>query len=191
MKFKTKRKLRHIWYHILGILTQLAILIFGLLSDKLIEVFVSMVLFFIFSPLFEKQCHSNSFYKCSAISIIVYFIITRINLKFEMSILCTIVLTFTLTCVSYYLRNLIDNTILLKEYKKRIEALDNKCIENLTENELQERLPKIPYDVVHIVYGYLHKPKTLNATGYALKCNISEATLYRYLKKVKESYENT
>lgn len=191
MKYKTKFKLKKFWYYVLAILTQLVIVTVGFINEKPLEVICSIVFFFIFSPLFNKQYHSKSFYKCSFVSVIVYFIITRVTLKFATSVLFTIVLTFIVTSISYFVRDLLDKTLLLNEYRKRLEKFEHKCIENLTESELQDNVPTVPYDIVHIVYGYLHKPKTLNATGYALKCNISEATLYRYLKKVKEEYEKT
>ena len=190
MKYSTKLKLKMFWYHLLGTLTILAIAVVGYLQDKLVEVVVSMICFHIFKHLFEKQSHSKSLYKCSGISIIVFIIMSRLTLSVNASMLCTVLLTFTLTAGSYYLRVLLDNTVLLETYKRKLEQFEHKCLENLTELELQARLPEIPYEIIHIAYGYLHKPKTLTASGYAMKCHIGEATLYRYLKRVKTEYEN-
>lgn len=190
MKYKHKWKLKKLWYRILAILTILSICVIGLLQEKLVETILSIVLFFTFSSLYEKQYHSRSLYKCSLISIIVFTIQSRVNLDFVTSIFCTIVLTFIVTYISYCVRDLFDKVLLVELYKQKLEQYEHKCIENLSEIELQSRLPDIPYDIIHIVHGYIHKPKNLNASGYAMRCHISEATLYRYLKRVKTEYEN-
>lgn len=190
MKYKTRLKLKKFWYHILAILTQLAILLIALLNEKLIEIIVSIIFFFIFSKMFEKQYHSKSFYKCSGISIIVYFIMSRINLKFETSILFTIVLTFALTSASYFIRDLLDKTVLLKYYTEKAEQFKNIPLENATLDELKQKLVKLNYDIIEIVYGYLHRPKHIKAVAYARKCNIAVSTLYKYLKIVKNEWEN-
>lgn len=192
MKYKTKWKIKKISiYTSLSLILLLGVLLFAYLNSRIIETALCVVLFYIYRSAYNKQFHTYSLIQCTVISITVFAIVSAISLPLQLSVFSSILIIYFLTYFSYKLRDLIDNTVLLESYKLKLKKFDNKCIENLTENELQERLPKIPYDVVHIVYGYLHKPKTLNATGYALKCNISEATLYRYLKKVKESYENT
>jgi hypothetical protein len=190
MKYKAKFKLKKFWYSILGILTIVAILILGLLQEKIFEMIISIICFYSFSPLFEKQYHSKSLYKCSGISIIIFFILNRITLNISSSILFTIVLTFALTSASYFIRDLLDKTVLLKYYTEKAEQFKNIPLENASLDELKEKLVKLNYDIIEIVYGYLHRPKHIKAVGYARKCNIAVSTLYKYLKIVKNEWEN-
>ena len=191
MKYKTKWKIKK--YSILTSLSTVmltSVFFIAYLNNRVIETLLSVVLFYLYRSLYEKQFHTYSLVHCSVISVIVFGIVSAITLPLQTSIFCTILIVCILTHGSFRLRNLIDNTVLLETYKRKLEKFEHKCLENLSELELQAHLPNIPYDVIHIVYGYLHKPKTLNATGYAMKCHVSEATLYRYLKKVKTEYEN-
>lgn len=190
MSYKSKWKLKMFWYQAFSVIVLLFILLLGWLQNKLLEMLTSIVCFYLFRPMFDKQSHAKTVYKCNLVSIIVFLIMSRLTLSVNASVLCTILLTFSLNVGSYYLRVLLDNTVLLETYKRKLEQFEHKCLENLTELELQARLPEIPYEIIHIVYGYLHKPKTLTASGYAMKCHIGEATLYRYLKRVKTEYEN-
>lgn len=64
-----------------------------------------------------------------------------------------------------------------------------KCIENYTEEELRDKLPSIPYDKIHIVYKYLHKPRTITADSFARQHCLSVSTLYRYIKDVKDMFK--
>lgn len=62
----------------------------------------------------------------------------------------------------------------------------SKCINNYTEQELKDLLPFIPYEKIHIVYEFYHKPRTMNAYSFSTKHNISVSTLYRYINEIKE-----
>lgn len=190
MKLKTKRKLNYILGWMLGIVFILTTLLVAYLYNKLIEVCVTFILYHVYRGLFEKQYHANSVIKCFIITNIVFFILIKLSVKFSISILITVLLTFIFTVLSYYVQEYLDSKILVKMYTKRLLLFDSKCIENLTEDELIKALPKIRYNIIHIVYGYLHRDFGITASGYAYRNNISEATLYRYVKQVKEKYEN-
>ena len=163
---------------------------FSILKSKAIETSVVILLFFIYRRMFEKQYHASSLYLCSFISIIVFIVIINIEVSLEISILMSVILTFTITLISYYVKDYLDTKVLVQKYKSKIERYDIKCLENLTEEEMIELMPSIRYEILHIVYGYLHRAKTLTASGYAYRNSISEATLYRYLKQVKSKYES-
>ena len=190
MKYSTKLKLKKCWYRILGILTLFLILLIGGIQGKLFETVLSMILFYAYSPLFEKQYHSKTMYRCSLVSIIVFVIISRTTLEFTASIFLTIVITFTVTCLSYFVKDLLDNTVLLRYYKNKVDKIEHKSIENYTLDELKESLPNIRFDIIEIAYGYWHKPHYLNAIGYARNNHIAVSTLYKYLKIVKDEMEN-
>lgn len=68
---------------------------------------------------------------------------------------------------------------------KRQEAL-MKHIKNYTKEEFKAMYIDIPYDIVEIVYDYLRRDKTYTVLAFARQHHISTATLYRYIKRVRE-----
>jgi len=190
MKLRTKRKIKHCIAWLLGIITILVALVISYFFDKLIETIITIILFYIYRCLFEKQWHANSMLGCFFVTSIVLIIIINIEVKITISILFSAILTFILTLISYYVKDYFDDKLLVNNYKNKLEKYNTKCIENLTEDEMAKLMPGIRYETIHIVYGYLHRPKTLNSTGYAYRCNISERTLFRYVKQIKEKYES-
>lgn len=193
MSYRLKWKLKKTMYKALGILTIVVILAFSWFNNTFAPMVISLGCFYIFRPLFSKQYHAKTLLRCSIISVIVFTVFSRLTLPINESILVSIMLTFLLTYASYVIKDLLDTKVLAKEYAKRIEELEfprRKALENLSKDELIALMPHIRKDIIDIVYGYLHKPKTLNAVGYALKVNVSEATLYRYLKEVRNSYKD-
>lgn len=190
MKYQNKLKLKMLGYNILGFIILGIICLIAYFNDKIIETGITIVLFYIYRKLFEKQYHASSLYLCGFISIIVFTIIIHLEVSITISILFSVVLTFIITLISYYIRDYLDNKILIKVYKKKLESINIKALENLTEEEMIKLMPSLRYDVIHIVYEYLHRDKTsLNASGFAYRNGLSEATLYRYVKKVKNKYE--
>jgi len=63
-----------------------------------------------------------------------------------------------------------------------------KCFQNYTLEELKNLLPQIPYYKIEIVYEYWHKSRNTNAEIFAINHNISIATLYRYIKEIKQAF---
>ena len=122
------------------------------------------------------------------VSIIVFIIVASIEVEKSISILLSVVLAFVITLISSYVKEFIENKILLETYKNKLESVKTKCLENYTEDELIQLMPKIRKDVMHIVYGYLHRENKINAEIYAIQNNIGVATLYRYLKLVRDTY---
>lgn len=190
MKYANKLKLKKLGYSLLGICTNLIILGIAWLQDKLIEIIISMITFYIFMPLYEKRYHCKTLTLCSFVSIIVFAVVANISVELTTSILISVILTFGVTSLSYFIRDYIDNKVLINEYRNKLNKINYKVLENLTEEEMIEKLPRIRYEIIHIVYDYIHRPPTKQAYYYARKYSISEATLYRYLKLVKETYES-
>lgn len=189
ISYRFKLKTKQFLYHLLGIATIIFILFLAYLSNMLIETIISMVLFFIYSPMFDKQYHSKTLFRCSSVSVVVWFIDMKMNLEIYLSIFSSVILTFLMTAISYYVRDFLDTKILAEEYKSKLEKFEHKCLDNLTEEEMLMCMPKIKHEVIHIVYKYLNRPTNQTATNFAMKNYISEATLFRYLKLVKETYE--
>ncbi|WP_281512266.1 accessory gene regulator B family protein [Mammaliicoccus vitulinus] len=190
ISYRNKLKLKKIFYWILSLLTFLLILVNAFIHERLIETTITAITFFVYRKMFDKQYHASSLILCSFISIIVFGFISHIEVSLSISILMSIILTFGLTSISYYIRDFIDTKILVAQYEKKLKELNTKRLEDYNEQELKQLFPKIHHDIIHIVYGYLHKPNDEKYAHYAYTNNISEATLYRYLKQVKEAYEN-
>ena len=190
MKYVNKLKLIKLLYTLLGVATIVVILFIAWMNERLIETSISIILFYIYRPLYDKQYHAKTLPLCSLVSISVFTVISNMELDIATSIFNTIVLTFVVTSISYFVKDFLDSKILIKKYEEKLKRFEYKCLENLTENEMLERMPKIRKEVIHLVYNYLHRRQGISGSDYAFKNNIGEATLYRYLKLVKETYES-
>lgn len=180
---KLKIRLKFILNNIISVLVIALLLFVAYLSNKLIETCITMILFYIFRKMFNKQYHSYSIWGCALVSIIVFLTIIKLEFNLSQSILFIVIITFIVNLISYYVSNYI-------EYKNKFGKRKSKKIENLTLEEMKELFPDVEEDKLNIVYGYFHRPKTLTSYGYVLKCNISERTLFRYVKEIKNNYES-
>lgn len=138
--FKIKLKMKMYGYSLLGVSTLLSILLFAFLNDKLLEIITTIIFFFIFRKRFEKQYHAKSLIHCSIISIIVFIILTRIALRFSISILFIIILTFLTNLISFYVRDYLDKNIKTTFYK------------GMNADELPNDLSGVEYDIMNLYY---------------------------------------
>ena len=145
----------------MSILTLLVILFNAWINGKLVEIIITIILFYIYRPMFEKQYHSSTLEKCSIVSIGVFIVVTRVSVDISVSLFLTVTTAFTMTAISYFVRDLLDYKILAEKYKKKLEMFESKCLENLTEEELMKYMPNIRKEVIHIVYEYFSKIFTL------------------------------
>lgn len=188
MSYQNRLRLKFAFYNILGMLILATILLIAYFYNKLIETSITIILFFIYRRLFEKQYHAKSLYLCGIISIIVFIIIIHLEVSLTLSILSSVILTFIITLISYYLRDYLDNDILVKNYEKRLKTMNLKRLENLSEDEMYNLFPNIKYSELKIVYEYLHRPKGLGAEEFAYKHDLSAVSIYKYVKKVRDEY---
>ena len=175
-------------YRLFAFIVYGSILIIGILFNRAIEVTISIIAFHIFRRYDEKTYHASTYIKCFLTSMISFIIIMKLSLPLQQSILFQIFIGYILTKIMYFIEESIENKLLVKKYQEKIDSLNNKCLENLTEEEIIAFMPKIRKDVIHIVYGYLHRKNKINAEIYAIQNNIGVATLYRYLKLVRDTY---
>lgn len=70
------------------------------------------------------------------------------------------------------------------------EIITNKNIREMSFDELCTILNNVDYQTVKVVYNYYHKEPTKTALQFAYEQNISETTLYRYLRKVKNELKS-
>lgn len=184
--YKFKIKFKFMLYTLLGLLTLIAVLCIAYTNQKLIETSITIILFFIFRNLYVKQYHAKSLILCALISIIAFIFIILIELRLNTSILFSVLTAFMITLISYYVKDYLDN----KEYINTVKLLKQKSIHNLTLNEMYDLMPNINKEILDIVYGYLHKDRTITAYAYAMSKNISEPLIYKYVKKVKDTYKS-
>ena len=187
MKYQTKLKIKFLMYYLLGIATIIVILFIAYFNNRLIETSITMILFFIFKGLFDKQYHCKSLFMCSFVSIIIFTVVSLLELKLSISILYSVILTFMINLSSYYYRDYIDSKDEISSYKKKIKT---KRLEDLSEEELMKLLPNIRKEVIHITYEYIHRNKRITAYAFAYNHNISEPLVYKYVKQVKDNYKN-
>ena len=65
-----------------------------------------------------------------------------------------------------------------------------KLIDNCSLQELKELLcESVPYDIIELVYNYLHRNKIYTVQQFADCNNISTTSLYRKVKNIKSLYE--
>lgn len=183
--YRIKIKSKLFLYQLLGIFTLFVILGVSYLSEKVLETSITIISFFVFRTFFTKQYHSKSLILCSIISTFVFLFVIIIELKINISIIYSIILVLVITTISYYVKDYLDNKDIVNTYKSK-----KKCIENLTLDEMIELMPNIKRDILGIVYGYLHKDRSITAFAYSNSINISEPLLYKYLKKVKDEYKS-
>ena len=190
MKYQIKLKIKFLAYYLLGIATMIVIALIAYLNNRLVETSITMVLFFVFKGLFDKQYHCKSLLMCSLVSVIVFTFVSLLELKLSISILSSVIITFMINLISYYVRDYFDNRDKMQGYEKTFKKMKSRRLEELSEDELLRLLPSIKQDVIHIVYGYLHREKGITANEYAYDYNISEPLVYKYVKQVKDAYKD-
>ena len=177
MTLKSKRKIKFIISKILGILIIVLTLTIAKLSNKFIETTFSIVIFYVYRNLFKTQWHATSMINCCIITFVILLLIVKIEINIYISCLFSVLLIFFINTISYKMCS-------------NHEILSHKNIRELSFDELYAILQDVDYQVVKIAYNYYHKENTKTALEFAYEQNISEATLYRYLRKVKNELKS-
>ena len=180
---KLRIRTRLIINRIISVAVIISILVISYLNHKLLETTITMILFYIFRRMFDKQYHSYSIYGCALVSVIVFLIIIALQFNLSESILFSVIITFLVNLISYYVKDYLDT-------KNKVKKMHTKRLEELSEEELLRTLPDIKQDIIHITYNYLHRRKGVTANEFAYNYNISEPLVYKYVKQVKDAYKN-
>ena len=184
--YKAKLKSKFLLYELFGVVVLLMILAVSVIANRFIETAITILLFFIYRKLYDKQYHSKSLILCGVISLFVFTIISFIEVKLAISITFSVVLTFLITTISFLVRDYLDS----KEELADLKVKPKKCLENLTLEEMYELIPSIKKEIILITYEYLHRERSISACAYARSKNISEPLVYKYVKKVKDTYKS-
>lgn len=185
--YKIKIKLKMFGYSILGILTLLCILAFAFINNRFIEIFITIIFFYIFRNMYEKQYHSKSLLTCSAISFIIFIFVTNCSIRLANSILFSIILTYLVNTISYYVRDYLDIKYPNKKKKNtnRQLIIDILGKDNLNEEYIEEYCNKLGLiNISETIYLFLNN--TLETTSEILE--VDNSTITRRINKfIKES----
>lgn len=183
--YKLKLKLKMFGYSMLGVATLLSILAFAYLHNKVIEVAITIIFFYIFRRRYEKQYHSKSLFLCSGISFVSFIFVTKSSLNISQSILFSIILTFIVNTISYYVRDYIDIKFPRKKKKNtnRQIIIDILGSNNLSEESIEEYCNKLGLiNMSETIYLFLNN--TIETTSEILDVDISTITrrINRFIK---------
>lgn len=155
----------------------------GWYFDRLINTIITIPLFFIFRRKYDKTYHAECVNKCTIQTLVMLFIMDKINVSIGLSILLTIIITYIDTEILYHIQDYID-----------VKAIVNKINENKTKTYRQRILAVVPNneakieklckgfaisDLSETIYLYLNN--TIEETSEILQ--ISTVTINRRIKK--------
>lgn len=162
------------------IITYGSILIGAYFLDMMIEASISVIAFHIFRHYDENTFHAKTSIKCWTVSLISFLILLKLALPIQQSIFVSVILSYLLTKVMYYIQEFID----MKLRDKNVDIL--KPIEEYTLDELKSEFSDIEEAYIKAVYDYMHKDRFTTCEQIVRKYHLSRATLYRVLDKVKK-----
>lgn len=161
----------------------------GWYFDRLINILITIPLFFIFRRKYDKTYHARCVNECTIQTLVMLFILTQINVSIGLSILLTIIITYIDTEILYHLQDYIDlkgivrkiNENKTKTFRQRIlavvpnnEAKIDKFCKDFAISELSETI-------------YLYLNNTIEETSEILQ--ISTVTVNRRIKKFLKTVE--
>lgn len=91
-----------------SILQFIGIFAFAWYNSCIFEVAVIYCCFFIFRGQFEKQYHATTTWLCTLYTFIVFFIVSNITPKKELSLLLIVAFTYCINFVSFHIREYLD-----------------------------------------------------------------------------------
>ena len=164
-------------------------ILLGWYFDRLINIFITIPLFFIFRRKYDKTYHARCVNECTIQTLIMLFIMTQVNVSVGLSILLTIIITYIDTEILYHLQDYID-----------LKAIVRKINENKTKTYRQRILAIVPNseskidklcksfaisELAETIYLYLNN--TIEETSEILQ--ISTVTINRRIKKFLKTVE--
>lgn len=190
MKLHTKLFLKGLFHSLLQFIL---IFSFAWYNDCIIEMSIIYVCFFIFRNKFEKQYHALTTWGCTFLTMIIFYIVSKITPEKSISIILVILFTYLINTISFYYRDYLDiknnkdkNTdeiVKVKNKKKNtnrqliIEILgkDNLDEENIERYCVSKGMSRLSETI------YLFLNNTMEETADILDVDIS--TITRRIKK--------
>ena len=178
--------LNHIFHSTLQLL---ALLLFGWFRNRLFEVCIYYVCFFIFSPTIPKQHHKPTHWKCTITTIVIDYIVSMIVPNNSLSLLITILLTYAFNYINFIYQDHLDNKDLQaikqqntkpKKNSKRKQIIDILGKDNLDEESIEKYcISKGLINMSETIYLFLNN--TLEETSAILEIDLS--TINRRINK--------
>ena len=189
MKLHTKLILKGLFHTILQFIS---IFTFAWINNCIFEMSIIYVCFFIFRNKFEKQYHALTSWGCTFLTMIIFYIVSKITPEKSFSIILVILFTYLINTISYYYRDYLDiklanknaqNNVKVEKKKKNtnrqliIEILgkDNLDEESIERYCVSKGIPRLSETI------YLFLNNTMEETADILDVDIS--TITRRIKK--------
>lgn len=189
MKLHTKLLLKGLFHSLLQFTL---IFSFAWFNNCIFEMAIIYVCFFIFRNKFEKQYHALTTWGCTFLTMIIFYIVSKITPEKSISLVLVILFTYLINTISFYYRDYLDiknmnNSNISNSKKKKntnrqliVEILgkDNLDEENIERYCVSKGIPRLSETI------YLFLNNTLEETADILDVDIS--TITRRIKRFIE-----
>lgn len=182
MKLRNKIILKTLFHSILQLIM---LLLFAWFNYCIFEMIIIYCCFFYFRTKFEKQYHAITAWGCTAITILVYYVVSSIVPLKSISILLSVLMAYAINTVSYYVRDYMDikNPKPKKHNTNRQLIIQILGIDNLEEEQIEKFcISKGEPNLSETIYLFLNN--TLEDTAEIL--DINSSTVTRRIKKFIE-----
>ena len=166
-----------------SILQFCCIFTFGWLENCIFEISIIYCCFFIFRSQFEKQYHATTTWLCTIYTFIVFFVVSRITPRKELSLLLIVVFTYFINFVSFHLREYLDLQVKFSSLIK-LEIKKGMSKENMLEICKEANLSELE---TNILVDFYCERKSI--TNIAIKLSYSYDRIWQIknetLNKIK------
>ena len=164
-------------------------ILLGWYYDRLINILITIPLFFIFRRKYDKTYHARCVNECTIQTLFMLFIMCQLNVSISLSILLTILITYVDTEILYHLQDYIDlKEIVRKINENKTKTYRQRILAIVPNNEQKiEKLCKsfAITDLAETIYLYLNN--TIEETAEILQINT--VTINRRIKKFLKTVE--
>ena len=164
----------NLFYSLIGLAELLLILIIAWFNNRLLEMIITIFLFFVYRSKYEKQFHAKSLIDCALLSVVIFGILSAFMVSKNISIMASVFCPYIITKISYYVKDYMDDKKLL-----------TKKLESMTFDEMKARFTNYTEYELKAVYSYINRGNKL-ADNVAMKYNYSTRQLQRIIKKMKD-----
>lgn len=165
------------------------VVLLGWYFGKLINVLITIPLFFIFRRRYDKTYHARCVNECTIQTLIMFVIILKLNVDIGLSILLTVMITYLNTEILYHIQEYIDLKAIAKKInEKKTKTLRQRILAVVPNDEDKiEKLCK-GFGLINLsetIYLYLNN--TIEEVAAILE--IDSATVNRRVKRFLKTVE--
>ena len=159
------------------------LIFFGWIEDKMLEMIIIWLCFFIFRANFEKQYHALTTWLCTLYSVLIFYLVSIISPNKEIGIVLIVVFTYSINFISFHIREYLD-------LKAKFMKMKNiKISKGISKAELQEIINEVPLNNLEreILFSFYCNRKSIQYIS--LKTNYSYDRIWQIkneaLKKIR------